>query len=523
MVSSNPYLQEIRTNLPRLLALFDNDCTSTSFGIGDRYHWAWGLIDFGNATFQGAAHGMARLWVSGLWPYDTSKSTFLARINAIFQGSKRLTRRDGSLEEAFPYEGSYCVTALVAFDLLCTLELLATEISTVQQVQWQAAVSPMIQFLLRADETHALISNHLATAASALARWHLLTGDSQAQRKARQLVDRILAHQSSEGWFREYQGADPGYQSLCTYYLTDLHLTCPEFNLLEPLRQSIRFLQYCAHPDGSFGGLYGSRCTRFYYPAGVMALGNAIPEAQALARFMESSISQQRTVTLSAMDEPNLIPMFNAYAWAATQRHNQPCRTLPSRSQHIPATSPATIRRLLPEAGLLIDRGPRHYSLISTHKGGVVYHFVDQKSVLIDAGLVMRGPRGRLGSTQSSHPDNRVICLESSLQIDAPLTAMPRQLPGPLQFMTLRLLSLTVFRYRPLREWTKRRLVSLLITSNKPWPVSNHRKIHLGPDLWIQDKPTTVPGYHPVLDPGPFVPIHMASQGYWQIQDEQQA
>ena len=111
-MSSNPYLKEIRANLPRLLSLFDNDRTSFSYGIGDRYHWAWGLIDFGNGTFQGAAHGLARLWSAGLWPYPTTRSLFLERIDSIIQAASKLTRWDGSLEEAFPYEGSYCVTAL---------------------------------------------------------------------------------------------------------------------------------------------------------------------------------------------------------------------------------------------------------------------------------------------------------------------------------------------------------------------------------------------------------------------------
>lgn len=520
-MSENPYLKEIRANLPRLLALFDSDPTSASYGMGDRYYWAWGLIDFGNATFQGAAHGMARLWAVGLWPYDTCKSTFLARIDALFQAAKRLTRRDGSLEEAFPHEGSYCVTALVAFDLLCTLDLLDAEISPAQSAQWQAAISPMIRFLLNADETHALISNHLATAAAALARWYRLTGEGTAECKARQLIKRILAHQSCEGWFREYQGADPGYQSLCTYYLADLYRTCPDWDLLDPLRQSIRFLHYFAHPDGSFGGLYGSRCTRFYYPAGVLALGDEVPEAQALAHFMETSISKQRTVTLSAIDEPNLIPMFNAYAWAATQRHQQPLPNSQYIPDSIPSLSSNTYRRWFPEAGLLIDQGPRHYSLISTHKGGVVYHFVDQQQARIDSGLVMRDRRGQLGSTQGSNPDNRVTQTETSLQVYAHFTAMPRQLPGALQFLMIRLLSMTAFQSRSLREWIKRRLVSLLITRKTTWPVANQRIIHLGLELSIQDSPSSVHGYHRVHVPGTFVPIHMASQGYWQIQDEQ--
>jgi len=133
----------------------------------------------------------------------------------------------------------------------------------------------------------------------------------------------------------------------------------------------------------------------------------------------------------------------------------------------------------------------------------------------------MRNRRGQLGSTQGSNPDNRVTRTETSLQVNAPFIAMPRQLPGPLQFLIIRLLSLTVFQSRSVREWIKRRLVGLLITRKTTWPVANQRTIHLGLDLSIKDSPTSVPGYHRVPISGAFVPIHMASQGYWQIQDEQ--
>ena len=181
----NPYLKEIRINLPRLLALFDTDRTSLTYGMGDRYHWAWGLIDFGNGTFQGAAHGLARLWSSGLWPYPTSKSVFLDRIDGMIEAASKLTRRDGSLEEAFPHEGSYCVTALVAFDLLCALDLLDEVITPERRERWEECIRPMLGYLIKADETHALISNHLATAVAAPARWHRRTGSTQAEFRAK--------------------------------------------------------------------------------------------------------------------------------------------------------------------------------------------------------------------------------------------------------------------------------------------------------------------------------------------------
>lgn len=516
----NPYLEEIDTNLPRLLALFDSDTTSSSHGMGDRYHWAWGLIDFGNGTYQGAAHGMTRLWRAGLWPFPTSKTKFLTRIHSLFEAAGRLTRKDGSLEEAFPQEGSYCVAALVAFDLLCAFELLKTETNAEQQRQWRAIVAPIIGYLIHADETHALISNHLATAVAALLRWHRLTGDQAAERKARAQLEKILQHQSEEGWFKEYEGADPGYQTLCTYYLADVHQVRPDWGLIEPLRRSIQFLWHFAHPDGSFAGLYGSRSTRFYYPAGVMALANEIPEAAALSVFMSHSIAQQRVVTLSAMDEPNLIPMFNAYAWAAAMANEQStAETAISPLPTLPCQDTQPLRRHLPQAGLWLDRGPKHYTLINTHKGGIVYHFRQGKSPLVDAGVVVRDARG-YGSTQAHEPHNPVTQQGDQLNITAGITAMPKELPRPFQFMLLRAFSLTAFHFAPIRERFKQQLVKILITRRQNWPVNNRRTITLGEALEISDQTDLKPGYRAIENPGAFVPNHMASQGYWQIQDE---
>jgi hypothetical protein len=522
-VSDNPYLEQIRANLPRILAMFDADRTSTSHGMGDRYHWAWGLIDFGNGTFQGAVHGLARLWVAGLWPYATPKERFIARIDALFEAAKGLTRKDGSLEEAFPLEGSYCVTALVAFDLLCALDLLKEEITNVQSQNWRAIIAPMIAYLIRSDETHALISNHLATAVAALQRWHHLTGEKTAEKKAKIQLIKILKHQSAEGWFKEYDGADPGYQSLCTYYLADIHRERPDWNLLEPLRRSIQFLWNFAHPDGSFGGLYGSRCTRFYYPTGVMALVNEIPEAAALATFMERSIEQQKVVTLCAMDEPNLIPMFNAYAWTAVMAE-EGCtaqKVMVPPAIILPCQDPQPMRKHYSQAGLWLDRGPTHFTIVSTHKGGVIYHFKQGRSPIINAGVVVQDTKARVGSTQCYDTQNTVNQSGDQLEITSHITVMPKQLPSPLQFMALRILSLTVFRSAALREWIKRRLVMLLITRRKSWPVKNIRRIQLGSSLRLHDTTSLTSGYQVVRNVGAFVPIHMASQGYWQIQDEE--
>lgn len=345
-----------------------------------------------------------------------------------------------------------------------------------------------------------------------------MTGEAGGESRAKELLARIVQNQSGEGWFREYEGADPGYQSLCTYYLADVHLLRPGWGLSDALARSIRFLWYFAHPDGSFGGLYGSRCTRFYYPAGMEALSLEIPESAALAKFMASSIVTGRVVTLMAMDEPNLVPMFNAYCWAATLWEVQhPVAPLPT----LPARRGKNLRVSFPEAGLLVDAGPSHYTIVSTHKGGVVAHFLDERVVVLDAGVVVRNPAGLLGSSQAFAPENRVQLDGDTLTVEATISPMPKKLPTPSQFLVLRLLCFSAFRVRLLREKIKQLLVSLLITRRQLWPARNIRCIDLGVELTVSDKLEARNGYTRLEVLPDFVAIHMASQGYWQIQDEE--
>ncbi len=519
MQRGTPYIDLIRQTLPRLLSFFDRDKSSKSLGVGDRYYWAWGLIDFPNGTFQGSAHGLARLWRQGLWPYSTALEDFISHLDTIFRGAKFSTRTDGSLEEAFPNEGSYCVTALVAFDLLQAIDLMGTtDVSSKMRKEWLQTVEPMVEYLVKKDETHAIISNHLATAVAALTRWHKETGDISAENKARTLLDRILDCQSDEGWFEEYGGADPGYETLCLHYLADVHRLRPDWALLQPLRKSVKFLWYFAHPDGSFGGLYGSRCTRFYYPSGVLALSREIPEADALARYMADSVKHQRVVTLSAIDEPNLVPMFNSYCWAAEIAAQPP---MDSEQLSVPALRTEAARVSFPHAGLLLDRGEHHYTVVSTHKGGGVSHFPDDGQAMIDAGVVVRHPNGKLGSTQAYVPDNAVEINEDKVIVQADFHEMTKRLPGPFGFLVLRIFCLSVFRISPVREWVKQRLVNWLIKRRKTWPASNRRTIRLGANLDISDVPSLPSGYELIEGIQQFVSIHMASQGYWQSQDEE--
>lgn len=507
------YLNQVYSVLPRILSLYDTDSSSDTYGMGDRYHWAWGLIDFGNGTYQGAAHGLARLLTHDLLPQKFDTKKILNRIDAMFSATRRLCRKDGSMEEAFPYEGSFCVTALVAYDLISTIDLLENSLDNDQKNKYLDIIRPLISYLHHAEETHAIISNHLATAVAALYKWQKVSGES-AENRGYELLQIILKNQSTEGWFKEYDGPDPGYQTLCTYYLADIHRMKPALCLLEPLKKSIEFLWHFAHPDGSFGGIYGSRNTRFYYPAGIEWLSNEIPEAACLAEYMRNSIRHNKVVNLLTMDESNLIPMFNAYCWAAT------CDEEINDRPILPCQSDKAFRKYYDEAGLLLDSENNHYTIVSTNKGGVVYHFVDRKLDYINTGVIIKTKNGNLYSTQAYQQDNKVKIENDVIEISAGFQPVTRRTPTPLQFLIFRAMNVTIMRTKWLREKVKQILVKLLITRKTKPSIYNTRKIHLGRKLKLKDKVDNKGDYEKLENATQFVSIHMASQGYWQIQDD---
>ncbi|WP_152539944.1 hypothetical protein [Afipia sp. P52-10] len=509
------YEREIHAVLPRVLALFDDNPVSNTRGTADRLYWSWKLIDYPNATPQGLVHGLALLIAAGKLPWNINPSTILERIDAAIDAASRQCASNGSLVEAFPHEGSFCVTALVAYDILCCIDILEPHIERSRSIRWRNCVAPMIAFLMKADETHAIISNHLATASAALFRWSE-GGDARAKQRAEDLLGVILKNQSSEGWFLEYDGADPGYETLGLGYLADIYGRHPSKELETALERSLQFIRYAAHPDGSFGGSYGSRNTRFIYPAGFEILASSLPVAVALAAFARNSIATRSIPVLSSMDDTNLAPMFNAYCRALSAP-----TFVDSQQLLLPHQTANTWRKSMPKSGLTIDNGPGHYTIVSSFKGGIVYHFMKDRKTkpLLDAGVAVVA-NDKIYTTQAFNRNNPVTIRDDQLVIEAEFAAVISEQQTPLTMIILRGLSLTAFRIRPLLELFKRMLVRRLITGKKTIDLKNRRIITWGADLTVHDELIGPIDAKRIPLTKPFRAIHMASSGYWQIGDD---
>ena len=114
------------------------------------------------------------------------------------------------------------------------------------------------------------LSQIMATSAAALFLWEELTGKFKNSYK--NVLEIIYNNQSQEGWYKEYEGPDHGYQTLCVNFLSTIYIKTKDEYLKLSLQKSFKYLYNFIHPDGTIGGLYGSRNTRLFILGGYQCL-----------------------------------------------------------------------------------------------------------------------------------------------------------------------------------------------------------------------------------------------------------
>ena len=256
---------------------------------------------------------------------EESRPPLVETIKAGLEFALNIQHKDGSFDQAYPNEHSYGATAFLLPDLINAYERISDAFTSTEQSDILKKFHRSANHLLRAKELHGFISNHLAGAAFALLRASQVLEEPQFLQKSREIVRTILENQSGEGWFMEYDGADPGYQTLCMYYLAQIYAVEPGEGLGKGLADSLQFLQYFIHPDGTFGGEYGSRRTEIFYPGGIAPLANNFPLAAAIQEKMVPSIEKGTTVTLADVDMGNTAPLLSNFILAESvgEKHHK--------------------------------------------------------------------------------------------------------------------------------------------------------------------------------------------------------
>jgi len=505
------YKNVLEKNISRLLGLYNLDQSTLTYGYGDRLYWGWKISDFPNGSMQGGVHTLSIALKLGMIKDDKFiLKTIDAGINAI----SRMRAKNGSMIEAYPGENSFCVTALVAFDVLSAIQHLKNYLSQSQIQNYLEIIKPLIGFIESNNEEHAIISNHLATAAAACFLWSKLT--EEKSKRGQEILDVIYKYQSKEGWYREYESADPGYQTLCTYYLFCIYEITEDERLLRSLEKSASFLKYFVHPDGTIGGLYGSRNTEVYYPAGIIGMANVIDDFALILNLLQKRKEINHHILPQSIDVGNFIPLLNSYAVAAL-KYQQNKESI----EGVAVTAPYLDKfsKNFEDAGIYLQSTSRYHAIINYKKGGVIKVF-DKKASKIDTedgGLFGRLESGKRFSTQQF--DKRIQF--DNLLINSNFYTINEKYMSSFSCIIIRIFSVTLFRSMTLGNLFKKFIVKLLMTGRNKIDGRAIRKFEFLEDKVVVHESIVKPKRCTSIDHiGKFRAIHMASSGYYLPQVE---
>lgn len=504
---------------PRLLGMLDRDPESPTFGSFDRDHWSWKFRDFPIAMLQTGMVPMAQLYADRAAdnPYGGS-ARMLEWTMASMTGTLRRQHRNGAFDSVAPFSQDHGVTLQLVLALTSTMRLLNSDVPNALRDEVAESVRRACAFAARSEEDYAFISNHQGFFALAWRAAGQLLGDKELSRRGAATVDRIIDHQSPDGWYEEYGGPDPGYESLGISYLATYLRETGYQRLAESLKRSVQFYAHCIQLDGSVGGSHGSRLTQLYYPGGFELLAATDPLAARVAEFLSERLARGNVVTPDTVDAHNLPSLVQSYLVAASEG-----MTL-SDSTRLPCES-ADLWRHFDGSGLTVAATPHYYAATTPRRGGITT-ICDRRSerlVYEDSGLLVESR----GATWSSATPSAVIGVRASKDARTVQSTVTCGRAGNAQltagkFLILRALGLTAFRSLALGSFLRRMIISRLITAREPGPCTCERSVRFEDDCVTIEDRLRVPDRQEIrgvrLTRG-FQPFHMGSARYFHERD----
>jgi len=447
--SRNLFVELALSYFPHLVQLVDRNPFSPTYGCFDREYWHYRTSDFPCGMHQEMCLPLAMLYTT---PYPGNRYHGWERLRELavagIEFSMKSSHPDGSCDDYFPYEQA--MGALVFSTYACTETFL---ILGLDDERMRAFFRKRGDYLARHNEAGRL-SNHQAFAALAAYNIYLVTGDEKYRRLAEDRIELTLSWQhAEEGWFQEYEGADPGYHTATVDFLAKVMQKGGYDSLVDPLRRAVDFAWHFVHPDGSYGGEYGSRNTYHFYPHGFEIMARHTEKAaQINDAYLKGARSGKRY-----HNEDDRMCCHSVYGWLQAYDDFWPQRPEPVNSRE-------NFSAWMPGAGMAVVKTDSYYAVAALRKGGVTKVFNEDRCLGSDTGLIAELDDGRVIVTHLMDEENRITADtgENTYTVEGHFSYRRSKLSSPVKLIVFRCLNLALGRFFP--DLLRSLLQKMLIT-----------------------------------------------------------
>ncbi len=454
------WANEAQKYIPHILGLCDQNPLSPTYGCFDRAYWHYKTIDFPSGMYQENVLVLALIYKNNFpknywFKNDRIKELVCAGIQFFINSG----HSDGAYDDYFPNEKALGATVFSVYAVTESIKLLNLELNN----KIIRKLSRIGEFIIRHDESGQL-SNHQALAALGLLNLYLITNDKKFLEGADHKINLTLSWQNDEGWFLEYEGCDPGYLSCTISYLAKYYIQTQDLRLEAPLKKALKFMLHFIHPDGSFGGEYGSRNSLHYYPSGGELLASLSPIGMQINDIFASGIERGK----QSFYEDDRLVSHKVYdyleAYLAYFQERPKCLERP------PSFT------IFPQAGFFIASKEKYYAIVALKKGGGVKAYTDKKCFLFNRGVLLRSEKKQYLSSSVFDKNQEFKIDKNSISLSRNFSSIKVFLTfTPLTFLVFRLVNL--FLGKKMSRMIRKFIQSLIITRKKNVPINFKREI----------------------------------------------
>lgn len=290
---------------PRILGLCDRESLSKTFGCCDRNYWHYRLLDLPNARLQEVCWYLALLYKHSFGGSRYHQNpTLITWIQGMIRFWLKHRNADGSVNEVYPFERSFCATSFSALSVTESLLLLDGQLTAdrdalIKTGKWLAA------------NNNPTVFNQEAASLVALHNLARLTGDKTFLCAAAKRKDSILHAQHPKGYFPEYGGMDIGYLSISLGLLALYVEKTGDADIRAACQKAVAFMEPLIGEDGRYDATQTSRRTQYLYPSGL-----ALFAPHLLAR-LQNGLERDVAISPQWMDDRYCIALATDYLLTA--------------------------------------------------------------------------------------------------------------------------------------------------------------------------------------------------------------
>ena len=469
------------SHIPKILTLQDRNQHSPTYGCFDRNFWHYKIIDFPSGMSQEFVLPLSLAYSLKMPnnPYF-HKSIIKDWVYAGIQFSANSSHSNGSCDDYYPYE---CASGAAAFSLLACLY--SYDLMEFNDTKFLEFFNKRSDWLANHHESGRL-TNHQALIALCLLLSSKILGTRKWDQDIDLRINRVIKWQNEEGWFQEYEGCDPGYDTLTISFLSWIYEIKPLPEIRSSLKRAVNFVSNFIHPDGTFGGEYGSRNTYNYFPHGFELVGKWHHEATTIN---DKFIKGLKKGLMPCYADDHII---GHHTWNYLLTYKDFIKKRQSKDK-----IGIKDKKWFPNAKILIEKHGKNVLYLGVKKGGVFKLFRNGELITSDTQFTLKLKNGRnavahmISDYKFSNENNKLI-------IEGDLGWAKQKLMSTFNLIILRITMYLFGRFFP--NLIRSILQKLLITTKNKAPFSFKREIYWDTDNLVISDSLTAKNWEEIND-----------------------